>query len=311
MPEKDEIPTTPAKRTWLVGLGSTLGAGLLVAGVAIVPSMLSSGAPVASVRPTPLSSSPPASLPAPSTAMPEGRIRPLRSRVLFGAQSVGNDIVAGVRGAYDKARVKKPKVKNWATARTTRGPLVATASIGRNGRPTTKLRAFAALVNDAPRNSVDVALMAFNYQDITAETDVYSLFRNYEDTMASVEDANPDITFLYATAPVTSANSWRTVERSTVDGLASVNQPVWQDNIARERFNALIRERYSQTGRLYDIAALQATIDKEKVAAKEHEERWYFVMNPKLTSDGKRLNRLGSMRLAQALMVLVGSASKR
>ncbi len=46
--------------------------------------------------------------------------------------------------------------------------------------------------------------------------------------MASVEDANPDITFLYATAPVTSANSWRTVERSTVDGLANVNQPVWQ-----------------------------------------------------------------------------------
>ncbi len=313
MPD-DDAPqdTRPAKRRWVVGLGSTLGAGLLVAGVAIVPSLLDGSSPTATVRITPPVSTPSASrVPMPTVTATPGRLRPLRSRVLFGVQSVGQDITKGVRPAFSKARVAEPKVTTWNKARNSRGPVVATALIGRNGRAASKLRAFAALVNDAPRNSVDVAAMAFNYQDITADTDVYDLFRSYEDTMESVEGANPDITFLYSTAPVTSANSWRAVDRATVAGLGNVNQPAWQDNIARERFNALIRERYAQTGRLFDIAALQATIDDHKVSAKQHEDQWYYVMNPKLASDGKHLNREGSTRLARALMLLVLAATAR
>lgn len=310
----DDAPqdTKPAKRKWLVGLGSTVGAGLLVAGVAIVPSLLDGSSPTATVRSTPPVVAPSASpTRVPTVVAAPGRLRSLRSRVLFGVQSVGQDITKGVHAAFSRAHVSEPKVTTWNKARNSRGPVVATALIGRNGRPASKLRAFAALVNDAPRNSVDVAVMAFNYQDITAETDVYDLFRSYEDTMESVEGANPDITFLYSTAPVTSANSWRAVDRATVTGLGNVNQPVWQDNIARERFNSLVRERYAQTGRLYDIAALQAAIDKGKVAAKQHEEQWYYVMNPKLASDGKRLSSEGSKRLAEALMLLVAAATAR
>lgn len=305
-------PTKSTKRGWVVGLGSTVGAGLLVAGVAFVPSLLGDDSQGATSRPTfsaDTQSASPAPLPT-VTATPT-RLSALDTRVLFGVQSVGQDIIKGIPSAFSSARLTKPRVTSWTAAKKAKGPLVAAALIGRNGSPTSKLRAFATLVNDAPRGSANVALMAFNYQDITAETDVYKLYRNYEDTMESIEHANPDITFLYTTAPVASANSWRAVERSLVTGLGNADQPVWQDNIARERFNALIRERYSGSGRLFDIAALQAYVDSRKVTAKQHEEKWYYVMNPGLSLDGKKLNQRGSIRLAQNLMLLVEAVATR
>lgn len=224
--------------------------------------------------------------------------------MLFGVLSVGADIAKGIRQAFSAAHVAKPDVTTWSKANTSdrkRKSLVATATIGTNGNALSKLRAFARLTNDAPRGSVDVALMALNYQDVTAETDIDSLFDDYAETMDSIEQANPDITFLYTTVPVTTANSWRAVDRVTVTGLRGVDQSVWQDNIARERLNTLIREQYTPTGRLFDIAALQAEVGGGKVAAKIHQGQYYFVMNPTLSSNGRGLNKTGSRQLAHSL----------
>ena len=131
--------------------------------------------------------------------------------------------------------------------------------------------------------------MMFDYRDVRADTDIFDLFDIYSETMTSLETANPDVVFLYATAPVTTSNSWREVERSSVQGLTDVSQPVWQDNIARERFNALVRHDFAPTGRLFDVASVQATLQGDMVAAKEHESQWHFVMSPGLSKDGSRL----------------------
>ena len=308
MPEtaEPERPST-ARRAWIIALGALGGAGILaVAGVLVVSRLGGSGVATGGVAPSP-SSSPTVSETA--SASPQTLTR-LKGRVLFGVQSNGADISAGVRTAFSRANLSEPKVMSWKKALTTKGPLVATATIGRNGNPSTKLRAFAGLVNDAPRGSVNVALMAFNYQDVSANTDIDSVLQSYQETMESVEAANPDITFLYTTVPVTTSNSWREVNQSEVTGLSNVDQPAWQDNIARERLNWNLRERYASTGRLFDIAALQARIGGGKVAAKLHEQPWYYVMNPGLSTDGKRLNEAGSVRLARELMQLVGAVTK-
>lgn len=289
-----------------------MAAGLLVVGVAIGSSLLGDDSHGATTRPTSSADTPSASKsPLPTVTATPTQLHTLNTRVLFGVRSVGQDIIKGIPSAFSNARLAKPKITSWTTAKKLKGPVVAAAVIGRNGSPNSKLQAFATLVNDAPRGSVNVAVMAFNYQDITAQTDVYKLFRSYGDTMESVERANPDITFLYTTAPVTSANSWRAVDRARVTGLANADQPVWQDNIARERFNALIREQHSASGRLFDIAALQAYVDSRRVTAKQHEDQWYYVLNPALAIDGKKLNQKGSTRLAQSLMLLVQAASTR
>lgn len=301
---------TKGLRGWTVGLGAVGVAGLLVVTAMItLPRLGASNEPDRSIQPRPVNATPsPTSLPPVTSAA--RTIKPLKGRVLFGVQSIGADIVKGIPGAFKAAGMKNPRVMTWSKARNSKGPLIATARIGKNGNPSSKLRAFAALVNDAPRGSVDVALMAFNYQDVTAATDVDGLAQSYSETMESVEQANPDITFIYTTVPVTTSNSWRAVDRNSVNGLIDVDQPVWQDNIARERLNALIRERYAATGRLYDIAALQARINGTKATAKAHENQFYYVMNPALSRNGKELNRRGSTQLAKEMSLLISASNK-
>lgn len=303
-------PATRPKRGWLIALGALGVAGILAVSAVLVFSRLGGGESAGGLQGTPVSSPSQSQTPLPTITSTPRRLEPLKARVLFGVQSVGTDIAKGIPQAYSAAHQPKPKVTSWNKAKNTRGSVVATAKIGSNGNALSKLRAFARLVNDAPRNSVDVALMAFNYQDVSAETDIDNLLQSYSETMESVEKANPDITFLYTTVPVTTSNSWRAIDQSTVDGLGDADQPVWQDNIARERLNTVIRERYGPTGRLFDIAALQAKIGSGKVAAKQHEDHWYYVMTPSLSSDGKQLNKNGSTQLAQALMLLVAAAAK-
>lgn len=317
MQEMDEpTPRRMSKRGLIMALAVAAIAGLLGVAAAIIMPILRGGESTATPRRTPSApaGAPSSSqLPLPTVAAVGSKLQPLRARVLFGAQSVGADIAKGIPSAYSTAHVRKPKVIAWSKANNGKNrtkALVATATIGTNGNAQSKLRAFARLVNDAPRGSVDVALMAFNYQDVTAETDIDSLFQDYADTMESVERANPDIAFLYATVPVTTANSWRSVENANVTGLRDVDQPVWQDNIARERLNALIRDQYAPTGRLFDIAALQARIGGGKVAAKVHEGQTYFVMYPGLSSNGKGLNKTGQTQLAKSLMLLADAAAK-
>lgn len=301
------------KRGVIIALTAAGVVGLLVVAVVMIAPATRGGETRAAPRWTTTATVSTSPSPRPplgvNTAIPR-RVQPLKARLLFGAQSLAADIVKGIPLAFSSAHIAKPKITSWNRAMNTRGPLVATAKIGNNGNPRSKLRAFAELVNDAPRGSVDVALMAFSYQDITAETDVERLFDDYAETMESIQSANPDILFLYATTPVSTANSWRAVDQATVMGLRDVDQPVWQDNIARERLNSFIRDQYGPTGRLFDIAALQARIGGGKVAAKIHETQYYYVMNPELSSDGKQLNKRGSTQLADALMRLVATARK-
>lgn len=302
-----------AKRS-RIGLVSGLVAGaiavLTIIGVLLIPMLTSRTGPAVPATTAPMSKG----STQPSTARPVPTPSPLNanldSRVLLVYQTLGADVMRGIPAAFKAARLKEPTVTSWKKSKSLSGPLVATAKVGRPGDPVSKMRAFAGLVNGAPRNSVDIAVMTFDYRDVTADTNILDLFDIYTDTMTSLESANPDVIFLYATAPVSTSNSWRQVDRSSVKGLTDVSQPVWQDNIARERFNTLVRQEYSATGRLFDVASVQATLSADRVSAKEHESQWYFVMNPNLSKDGSRLNDAGSLRVARSMMELVAAAAK-
>jgi hypothetical protein len=237
--------------------------------------------------------------------------RGLKSRVLFGHDELGANITSGVPKAYQNAKLTAPRVAVWKKVMRDKQPVFAHALVGESGDPRSRLKDFAALVNDAPRGSIDVALMNFSYADVTADSDVGDIFGQYTATMEALENAHPDVVFLYTTVPVTTENSWKQMDAAKVTGLAGAVQPVWQHNIARERYNALVRERYAASGRLFDIAALEARIKGDRVAAKEHQGQWFYVLNPALAAkDGRRLNSTGSTRLATELLRMVEAVTK-
>lgn len=233
--------------------------------------------------------------------------------VLFGHNSVGMNVVDGVSKVYADAAVSVPAIADVSGVDVADGAggsgagevedaTLRHAYIGVNEDPLSKLAAFAELMDGAAGEDVDVALMKLCYLDITAATDVQTVFDAYVSTMAEVEAAHPDVRLLYTTVPLTADRNWKSKVKAAV-GRDDEMGPA--DNVARERYNAMIREKYAATGRLFDIAAAEA----EGTGERRQDGRPYYVLNENLTYDRGHLNEAGSTAVAAELLKIVAAHS--
>jgi hypothetical protein len=211
-----------------------------------------------------------------------------RMRVLFGHQSVGWNIMDGVAAQYRARRLSPPAVRDWSTALPVRSFYFAQAGIGQNGDPLSKITAFSSLVKRGAGARVNVAVMKFCFVDITAGTNVSTVFLRYRSTLAALHRAYPRVVFLHVTAPLT---------RGDV-----------ADNLVRQRFNALMRKEYGATGRLFDLAAIESTTPTgARVTGLVRGQR-YYAMYAGYTSDGGHLNAVGSRRAADGFLGVIARA---
>ena len=227
------------------------------------------------------------------------------TRVLFGHQSVGMNILDGVAAIYADAGVPAPAVEKVdGTNRVVGEGVIAHSFIGVNGDPLGKIRAFADLMDSPAADGIDVALMKLCYVDFNRGTDVQAVFQAYSTAMARLEAAHPDVTFLYTTAPLVSdpPRTAKTLLKSLLGRGAD-----WPaDNVARERYNQLVRGTYANTGRLFDIAAIESSTTAEPLRRTAGGEP-YLVLHPDLTTDGGHLNEAGAQRVASELLRLISA----
>lgn len=228
-----------------------------------------------------------------------------RTKVLFGHNSVGMNILDGVSKVYAGASVSAPvitDVTGGSVGTDGDGATLRHAYVGVNEDPMSKFAAFTEVMNSSAGKDVDVALMKLCYVDITAATDVQAVFDGYVSMMAEVEAAHPDVRFLYTTAPLTADRNWKSKVKAV---LGRDDQMGPADNIARERYNAMIREKYGATGRLVDIAAAEA----EGTGERSQDGSTYYVLNKNLTFDRGHLNEAGSEAVAVELLKMVATHS--
>lgn len=230
-----------------------------------------------------------------STISEEHLARVAEQRWFFAHRSVGGNILAGISDVFSARGVQPPPVREvapgTAPVSSAGGGELVHAQIGRNGAPLEKLRNFDALLRAGLGDTIDVALLKFCYEDVTAETDVDALFRSYSGTLAALERDFPKVTFLHSTAPL----------RTGSGGIKGAVKVLLgrDDNVARERYNALVRQAFGPD-RLFDLAMLEATApDGERLSS----------LYPGYTSDGGHLNAAGSSLAAATLLRLVADAS--
>lgn len=297
---------------WLVAFGTLLLVVLPITGCTAVDTPIESRPEPA---PAPASRRAGTSAPSatPSTGSDSPSEDPLASladlRVAFGHQSVGDNIIAGLSASYAAAGLARPDIVRSRTPHSGDAPAVFHMDIGRNGDPIGKIDDFAAVLGNGMGESVDVALMKLCYVDINRSTDVVAVFKKYRSTMAALEKAYPEVTFLYTTTPLTTEEGAEAVRRSDIDSVKG--GPLASGNMARERYNALVRQEYAATGRLFDIAALEAQRDDGRVMAGSHGDVHYYVLNPDLSRDRGHLNKKGSRQLATALVQVIAEARAR
>jgi hypothetical protein len=221
-----------------------------------------------------------------------------RTTVFFGHQSVGRNVLDGLDGIYAAHGQRTPT--GWSDA-----------YIGENGDPLGKIDDFEARIRGGVGAEVDVALMKLCYVDVTERTDVDALFERYRTTMADLERDFPDVRFLHVTAPLTTeagpvsrlkAGIKTLLGREVVESRA--------DNVARERFNALMREEYGPD-RLFDLAGIESTAPDGTRVSGNVDGRDYFALHSGYAADSGHLDQEASMLAAAHLVARVAGSSGR
>lgn len=218
-------------------------------------------------------------------------------RILFGHQSVGRNLLDGVRALAVEAGVSAPIVESRAPTATGG---ITHFKVGNNGDPLGKIRDFAAVVDGGTGDAPDIALMKLCYIDFSPSIDPHLLATAYCDTLEGLQRRFPDTVFAAVTAPLTTV---QTGPKALVKRLLRRAPDGWAENARRESFNAVLRERYGDSRRLFDLAAIEAA-----GSGVGFRSGGVPSLDPALTSDGGHLNDRGARLVAaQFLRFLAGA----
>jgi len=220
------------------------------------------------------------------------------SKVVFGHQSVGGNILDGVRKIADRNGANLSIVEQRGAAS---GTGISHFMIGRNEDPLLKISDFAEALDTGAAQGADVALMKLCYVDFSVDTNVNEIAQAYIQNLDSLAAKYPDTVFVATTAPL------RAVQRGPkawIKKLLGRTPAQYQENLVRGEYNQIIRERYSNGGLLFDLARVEAeaTGQRTTVTVDGHEVE---VLAPELTSDGGHLNEKGQTLVAAEFLAFV------
>jgi hypothetical protein len=209
-------------------------------------------------------------------------------RVIFGHQSVGANVLEGLRVLAARERMAVP---------------VTGIRVAENGDPLRKLRGFEqAMAGEGA--GADIALLKFCYADIGPETDVRALFEAYRAAMARLRVAHPGTAFVHVTVPLTDLQRG---PRALAKRLLGRPLHGTVENFRREEYNALLRAQYRGREPVFDLARVESTAPDGAAVRVAWEGRLAPALAHEYTDDGGHLNAAGRLRAARELLgVLAG-----
>lgn len=238
-----------------------------------------------------------------------------RTRVFFGHQSVGMNVLDAVPAVYADHGVSAPPIEQGRAEAGPNGGFIAHKSIdeGVIDAGKTALEDFDRTMRGGMGRQVDVALMNFCWGDVFSDTDVDALFARYRDTMAALERDFPNVTFIHVTVPLTTEpGRFLFTELKTWVKTLIGRRDVFSQraNVLRERLNALIRGEYA--GRhLFDLAAIESTKPDGTRVSGRYDDQGYFALYDGYASDMAFLNAVGAKIAATAFLEAIAQASRK
>jgi hypothetical protein len=225
------------------------------------------------------------------------------SRIYFGHQSVGRNIVDGLR-ELEASGASRP-----LTVLSARPPVAFNAaalvefSIGENGRPYSKMADFAAALDEIGDTAGAIAMFKYCYLDFTADTDVDELFARHRDAVKAMRARHPDLMFVHVTTPLTTLE---TGPRYVVKRL--LRKPTTRDaNAKRNMFNAMLLTEYAGEP-ILDLARVESTLADGSRSFFTSGSDTVYTLAAELTDDGGHLNVAGRRAAAAALTAVVARA---
>lgn len=226
-------------------------------------------------------------------------------KIYFGHQSVGANIISGMNSIIKNNPNIKLKIVSSKEQSALESGIFLHSSIGKNNYPQSKIDEFKKLMNSGMGNNADIAFFKFCFDDILEDTDVDDLFESYSKTMDELSDKYMNTRFVYVTVPLLVKK-----KQSFVGFLKSLfgkkNYFADEHNIARTKFNNLIRKKYGKTGRLFDLALYESTGLNGISRQFKKRNNSFFALVSEYARDGAHLNEVGQKVIAgQFLLFLV------
>jgi len=232
-------------------------------------------------------------------SLPEWQILE-QKQVVFGHQSVGENILSGIERLAAKDDVKID-IRRQRTASTEKG--ITHFAIGRNGDPISKIHDFADAIEAGAGQGADVALMKLCYADFTADTDAKQVANDYIASLESLAQRHPGISFVAVTVPLAAVE---TGPKAWAKRLLGKQPNGYVDNLRRAEFNTQLREKYLAAGRLFDLARAE-TEAAGKYCMAQVQGQAVETLCPELTDDGGHLNERGQDLVATDFLSFIGS----
>lgn len=206
-------------------------------------------------------------------------------RIYFGHQSVGANVVDGAQSLLDRSGIDLQLGKIEKNTSSDSG--FFHSHVGKNFDPLSKLNAFKGIATERAGKNYDYVGVKLCYVDITRNTDLQGLFDAYKATIEYVRQANSKITIFHFTVPLMIApeDNFRTFVKRVLGR--------YDNNVARNKYNDMLRSEYKESSLLFDIAKLESTLlNGDKVWFEVNGTR-YQSLASEYTTDGGHLNDQG------------------
>ena len=232
-------------------------------------------------------------------------------KIFFGHQSVGYNIITGIDNIMKENPQIKLNIVKTTDVKNFDASIFAHDWIGANMDPQSKTEAFENILNNGVGEKTDIAFMKFCYVDVTAQTDIENVFKDYKETLSRLTKEFPNTTFVHIAVPLTSKPTGLQAFSSKVKNIVKkmIGRPVfdYQDNINRNRLNDMLRAEYVGHYPFFDLARIEATSLNGNISSFSKDGETYLTLANEYTYDGGHLNEEGSKRAAEQFLILLAN----
>lgn len=230
-----------------------------------------------------------------------------KRRIYFAHQSVGGNIAAGIADVLKDNPNLSLRLVEASTIDAHAAPALYHARLGRNGAPETKTEAFTGVVD---AGSPDVGVLKYCYVDVDVTSNPDKLFEHYVTSVDALKQRHPALSVVHVTMPLTTIESnegrreWLKAKllRRPTEG-----ERKKQLNSIRNRYNALLLEKYAGKEPVFDLAAIESTRpDGSRVFFQANGDTVYYLA-PEYTDDGSHLNASASRNTGAAFLALLAT----
>lgn len=228
-------------------------------------------------------------------------------RIYFGHQSVGFNIVDGIRDVMKNNPQIKINIIETSDLSTVNRGCFAHSLVGENVIPESKINEFEKFIENGIGNTADISGFKFCFVDIHTGTDIDKLFNLYKERMDYLSNKYPKLRIIHMTVPLTSNPvGIKGMIKKVKDILKLImGKDNMYENKIKFEYNEKIRKAYGNTGRLFDLALSESTYKNGKQYYVKSGNKNIQSLIPEYTDDGGHLNYEGRYKVAEDFLLFL------